>query len=159
MSTERNYRQSIKNAEAIVGDYDWKPLETFGRDLSPTAREDEIGQRKVDLGPVTRHWPEDGIVHSEGGVPWALGQHKYEAMAALILLLSFWSIVALTWVLTALMAEQMPGVMGGVLSWLVFIAVVFGARALLLLLTPLGFSMLETRISAKNNKLKEHEYE
>jgi hypothetical protein len=159
MSTERNHRQSIKNAEAIVGEYDWKPLDAFGRDLSPVARDDEIGKRKVDLGPVTRDWPEDGNIHCDRGLTWALGQHKYEAVTALLLLLSFWTIVVVAWWLTALMAEQIPSVSGVLLSWLVFAAIVYVARIFLLLLTPLVLSVLATLISAKSDNRREHEYE
>ncbi|HEX8143804.1 MAG TPA: hypothetical protein VF553_14495 [Pyrinomonadaceae bacterium] len=152
-------KQSVETAQSVVGDYDWKPLETFEREISPFVHK-VAGQREIDMGPVPRRWPEDGIIHIDRGLIWAFGQNRYEAIAAPLLLVSFWAFITLSWWLTILIERRIPGIAGILLSWLVFGATVFIFRWLLLLLTEFVFSFLETMLAARRNaRKKEHDYE
>jgi hypothetical protein len=152
--------ESVSAAESVVGDYDWQPLENFGSRLA-SLPEKVAGQRELDMGPVTSKWPDDGIVHLDSGMIWAFGQHKYEAVAAPLLLGLFWAGVALAWWLTSmLITARMPGVMNSLLSWIVFGGAVFFYRWLLLLLTEFAFSFMETMLAAKSRKpQEEYNYE
>jgi hypothetical protein len=54
----------------------------------------------------------------------------------------------------------MPGIMGSLLSWIVFGVAVFFYRWLLLLLTEFAFSFMETMLAAKSRKpQEEYNYE
>jgi hypothetical protein len=154
---EPSHKRGVSEAEDVIGDYDWNPVEIFEREISPFP-EKVAGQRELDMGPVTRKWPDDGITHVDHGLIWAFGQHKYEAIAAPLLLIAFWTFVVLSWWLTSLIAERIPGVPGSLLAWVVFGAAVFVFRWLLLLVTEFAFSFLETMIAARSNKPQEEEY-
>lgn len=151
--------ESVNAAESIIGGFDWEPLEIFDRGGASSPKPKRVaGRREMDMGPVTSQWPEDGIVHLDSGPLCAFGQHKYEAVAAPILLGSFWAGVVLAWWLTSvLIAERGVGVAGSLLAWAVFAAAVFAYRWLLLMVTELAFSFTETMLAAKGREQQEED--
>lgn len=144
---DASYERSVSDAEKIVGDYDWQPL-SFESKLAPS-QEKILGQRKPDMGPVTRNWPEDGFIHIEKGPIWACGVHKYEAIAVVTLPGLFWSSVIFWWWATSLIIERIPTTSGLLLSWAAFGVLVFISRWVLLHLTRWTFTLLQTMIAAK----------
>lgn len=150
---ETKKHRTTKTAEEIVGTYDLEFLKKYEQKFNPFAVPKSKGERDVHMGPVKKgNWPDDGVTHLEEGSFWAFGLTKQEALASPLLLLSFLICAFFAWGGTTYIAHQMGGRFGYLLGWVLFIILVIVARILLLNLTQLVFSFLETQIAAQNER-------